>query len=38
MLKWVTGGCKGLQGLRKSYKELQSVRRGYIGLQGVKRV
>ena len=31
MLKWVTGGCKGLQGVSRGYK-------GLLGVTGVKRV
>ena len=33
----VTGGNKGLQGIRRGYKGLQGVTRGYKRLQGITK-
>ena len=33
----MTGGDKGLQGVKKAYRGLQEVTGGYKGLQGVRR-
>ena len=37
MLQVVTGGYKGLQGVKGDYEWLEVVTRGYRGLKGVTR-